>query len=792
MESTYNQLAVTDEPAWPVAAGPVVFLLEDSGGLERKVLDGWLERNRPESIPPSEVLQARLPQTRRRPARRRADGRLEAYLAGDADPLLVPLRVAWLPSATRDGKRTVGLRDLLQLGDPRDPDPVRQHVLYRLHPERLRLVMAEPARASELREQWRTDPRGREMGTSLADFTAQRAWLALERSERKLRGSRYKVPKFPTESLIGRPSFTRGVAEMAQRERTSFEQMATRTRRYVKEIAANHSPFVIDLVTGGFHWIITKAYVDINYDDEELRALYAMSQLHPLVFLPSHKSNFDHLLLQYVLYENELPPNHTAGGINMNFFPIGPLLRRSGVFFIRREFKDNEPYKFVLREYIDYLLEKRFPLEWYIEGGRSRSGKMRPPRLGMLAYVVDSARRGSVDDVIFIPVSIAYDQIQDVGSYASEASGGKKQSEGFGWFLKAIRSLRMRYGSAHLRFGAPISLHGFLAGQEDVPQDADDHRSPAVPKLAFEISNRINEVTPITPISLVTLALLSARDRSLTLDEVIDVLSPYVEYVRQRDLPVTEKLVLDDPGRVQLALDNLTSHGVVSRFEGATATVYRISHEQHLAAAYYRNTIIHHFLNAAIAELALIGVRNSDGANSESAVLTEALAIRDLLKFEFFFASTDEFLDQIRGELAYHDPDWRHHLASGDVEAVMRGFQPFVSHVVLRPFFEAYRVIGDLIEADAYQSQIDSSALGKRAMDLGKQYTLQGRINTPESVSQVLFDAAIKLAENRKLFKQQPDVVDLRVTFARELRQIVDNLTAIDAISSVRNAGLLD
>ena len=110
----------------------------------------------------------------------------------------------------------------------------------------------------------------------------------------------------------------------------------------------------------------------------EVAALYAIGQNHPLVFLPSHKSNFDHLVLQYVLYQNELPPNHTAGGINMNFFPVGPVLRRSGVFFIRREFRDNEPYKFVLRSYIDYLLEKRFPLEWYIEDDIQRYQGARP------------------------------------------------------------------------------------------------------------------------------------------------------------------------------------------------------------------------------------------------------------------------------------------------------------------------------------------------------------------------------------------------------------------------------
>src|SRR5438132_10859149 len=131
----------------------------------------------------------------------------------------------------------------------------------------------------------------------------------------------------------------------------------------------------------------------LHYDRVQLEALAALGQRHPLVFLPTHKSMLDNLVLKYALYENGLPPNHTAGGINMNFFPMGALMRRTGIFFIRRSFKDNEVYKFVLRQYIDYLVEKRFPLEGYIEGTRSPSGTHTPQRLRLLAYVLEAYRR---------------------------------------------------------------------------------------------------------------------------------------------------------------------------------------------------------------------------------------------------------------------------------------------------------------------------------------------------------------------------------------------------------------
>jgi len=373
--------------------------------------------------------------------------------------LLAPLRVVWL-ARKHDGQRSAHFSDLLRLGDPRDPGTLRQQWILRHDPERCRIVAGEPATASELRERWR-GAGGVDLSqtTGLAEFVARQAGLALERAERRVRGARYKVPRLVEQDILGRPAFVGGLTNLA-RETGHGEARVTRdAARYLREIAATHSPYVIDLVAHLIRMLYTRGYGEaLHYDREKLREIQALALRHPVVFLPSHKSNLDHLVLQYMLHENELPPNHTAGGINMNFFPVGPLVRRSGVFFIRRSFKDNPVYKFVLHHYIDYLIDKRFSLEWYVEGGRSRSGKLLPPRFGLLAYVADAHRRGIADDVLLIPVSIAYDQIGDVQDYAAEQTGAKKERESFGWFVKFVRRLHRRYGNIHFSFGDPISL----------------------------------------------------------------------------------------------------------------------------------------------------------------------------------------------------------------------------------------------------------------------------------------------------------------------------------------------
>jgi glycerol-3-phosphate O-acyltransferase len=784
------------ETDWPATGGrPVVFLIDAASALERRLIDDWIARRRPPDATASIVEEIPIPPSRGR-RNGKLDPRLEARLATGDDPLLAPIRVAWQP-AQRDGVRDVRLSDLLTFGDPRDPGRLRQMWTLRRHPDRCCIVEGDPAPASELRERWRRAG-GADVAqtTGLPEFVARQAALALERAERRLRGARYKVPRLVHEDILSRPACRGGLAQVA-RELGRDEAKVTRdASRYLREIAASHSTYINDLVAHIIRYMYTQGYGEaLHYDRSQLEAVYALAQRHPVVFLPSHKSNLDHLVLQYALHENGLPPNHTAGGINMNFFPMGPLMRRSGVFFIRRTYKDNVVYKFVLRQYIDYLVEKRFSLEWYIEGGRSRSGKLLPPRFGMLAYVVDAYRRGKSDDVFLIPVSIAYDQIQDVSEYVAEQRGAAKERESFSWFVGVLRRLRHRYGNIHIRFGEPLSLAKSLGPPDPTAEPHADEQSLALQKLAFEVSARINRATPITPTSLVTLTLLGMVDRALTVDETVAALRNLLDYVRRRRLPITGELDLDTPDGVRRALAALVENGVVSCFAEGSEAVYMISPDQHLIAAYYRNTIIHFFVTGAIAEVALLRAAEANVVDPVNEFWDAALRLRDLLKFEFFFAEKDEFRRELRDEMALHDPTWEARLGRGSTEilALLRGVAPFSAHRVLRPCLEAYRVVADALAQRSRDATLDEKAFLSQCLALGKQYRLQRRIRSSESVSKVLFESALRLARNRSLIDgNAPDVAARRRAFADELRDAVRRVDAIGALAASRLAGLIE
>lgn len=780
-----------EPPRWPPSpSGRWVFLLDAASPMERQLLEAWVAEHRPAEVPASDVECLRIPASRLG-GRGRLDPALEARLSVGDDPLLSPLRVCWLPRK-RDGRRSVRFRDLL-LGDPRVPGRLRQRLIRAREPDRCRLVAGDPAPASELRERWRTacGMAGAET-LGFAEYVARQAALALERAERRLRGTRYKVPRFVHEDILARPQFRGGIERLAREAGRDPAKVSRAAARYLREIAATHSPFVIDLAAGFIRWLYTRGYAEsIDYDREQLEGIYALAQRHPVVFLPTHKSNLDHLSLQYVLHENGHPPNHTAGGINMNFFPLGPLWRRSGVFFIRRSFKDNEPYKFVLRQYVDYLVEKRFPLEWYIEGGRSRSGKLLPPRYGMLAYVVDAYRRAKSEDVMLLPVSIAYDQIQDVGSYAAEQSGGAKQAEGFGWFLGVVRSLRRPYGRIHMRFGEPLSLARVLGPPNPDAEPQADEVSLAVQKIAFEVSTRINRATPITASSLVSMVLLGRGDRAMSAEQIAELLAPRLEYLRRRKLPTVGDLELDSPSGLRRALDALVRNRVLTCYDEGPEPVYGIESDQHLTAAYYRNTIVHFFLNASICELALLRAAEPDVDDALAAFWSEAMALRDLLKFEFFFAEKSTFRTELREELALQSPAWEDQLVAGP-DAILRlatGWSPFNAHRTVRPFVEAYRVVSD--ELEGLEGEVDEKKFLKACLSRGRQYRLQRRIRSEESVSTVLFQTALRLARNRGLLDATaPQLAARRRAFAEEIRSVTRRVEGIDALAASRRAGI--
>ncbi len=691
---------------------PRVLLLATGTAVEHEVLQRWIEDDRQgEDVESLDLRSERLA------------SRLES---GD-DPLLCPVGVVWLPPEHR-GHRRARVRHLVTGRDPWHPSEKAQRRILRDEPDRCEVVVGDPATATELRERHERRP-----GGGFDDFVRRQATLTLERAERAIVGVQYKVPHLVQDEILDDRRFTDGAAALADRLGLDRQEVLERAREGLGEMVASQSRAAID-VWERFGNFLARAH-RIDVDDERVRELRELGRKHSLVFLPSHRSYLDPLVLRPALLRHGLPPNHVLGGLNVSFWPIGPVTRRSSYVFIRRKMRGDDVYKWTLTQYLAYLVRKRFNLEWYIEGGRSRTGKLRPPRYGILSYLVEGLRQDE-SDAYLVPTSITYEQLHEAGEMTEQARGGKKEKEDLPWLVGYARSQGRGLGRVHVAFGEPLALRAALGDAADPAAD-DDAVKFAVQRTGIEVCHRINTATPVTNTALVALALLGSQEKARTRPEVMRDVEALAEHADQRG-------VRRVGGDTRSAIAELCESGVVECFDGGTEPVYRVAPERHLLAAFYANSAVHAFVVRAIAEVAL---------DAEDP-MASALAVRDLLKFEFFFAAREPFEAEMATEL----------------EGAPR---PLVAHRVLRPIAEAYLIAAEVLAA-APAGAADRDALTEASLGVARQRLLQGRIGSPDAISTELLGTAFDLADNRDLLGA--DATEGRQTWLDEVRALCGRL----------------
>jgi glycerol-3-phosphate O-acyltransferase len=747
---------------------PEVLLVDARTRTERELISRWAAGTHPNA----QVIEHDDPQ-------------LATRLERGDDPLVVPVRVTWLPATIDPDASTGAAGDLVALFRPRRPPAALQRLMAR-RDGRARVTAGEPAHALQLRREFRAETGGAGGRSAFGAFVARRATVACDRAERLLIGDRYKVPRLVAEQITASAAFRRRVTDLAARLERPPDEVLDEVTADLQELAAVQSPPAIDVFRATMAPLHRKAWT-VDADVDGLERLRELNRKHALVFLPSHRSYADPLVLADVLHRNDFPRNHVLGGNNMAFWPIGPLGKRAGLIFIRRSFGDDEVYKLAVREYFGHLVGKRFNLEWYMEGGRSRTGKLRPPRYGLLRHLVRALQEGPADDVMLVPVSIAYEQLQEVRAMAAEEGGAAKSAEGLGWLARYIRGQSRSAGTARVRFGEPLSLQAAL-------EDAGEG-SAQLEKVAFRVCNRINSATPVTATSLVSFALLGVRDRALTLAQVRKVVAPLLDHLDARGIegPADD---LRGAGALTRTLGALEQAGVVSCFADGAEPVWSIAPGRQHVAAFYRNGALHHFLNRAILELAVERIaEEGPGVDAEQTALEDALALRDLLKFEFFFKRKQRFRDELIAErdvLGWHaTADSR--LASEGAERLLAGAPILVAPGTLRSFVEAQLVVADRLAARNPREAIDKDAFVRECLGYGRQLLLQGRIHSAESLSRELFGGALRLAANRDLVDPgRDDVRAAREAWRDELEEVRGRLAAIARIDAQRLEEVLD
>lgn len=689
------------------------------------------------------------------------------------DRSIVPVRVFWLPPPDRS--RVAKVAGLLPGRDPYHPNARQQRRILRSDPRRARVVAGEAATVSELRQQWRDTTVG-DNKRDFAQFVTRRAILALARAEYRILGPQYKSPRLVKPEMLASARFRAGLKKIPG---ATVEEAG----RILDELATGWSQVSVDLISVLGKLISRGFDPEFDYDEYQVAAMRSALESHPAVLLFSHRSYIDGAVIPVAMQDNRLPQVHMFGGINLSFGVMGPLMRRSGMIFIRRNIGDDPLYKYVLREYVGYVVEKRFNLSWSIEGTRSRTGKMLPPKLGLMSYVADAYLDGRSEDILLQGVSICFDQLHEIAEYAAYARGAEKTPEGFSWLYRFIKAQGERnYGKIYVRFPEAVSMRQYL-GEPHGPLAHDPAAKwLALQKMTFEVAWRILQSTPVTATGLVSALLLTTRGTALTLDQLHHTLQDSLDYLERKQTPMsTSTLRLRAREGVRAAVDALSNGHPVTRVDSGREPVWYIAPDDELAAAFYRNSVIHAFLETSIVELALAHARHTDG-DRMAAFWDQAMRLRGLLKFDFYFADSAAFRANIAEEMAWHQ-DWESQVAAGadGIDAILYAKRPLMSDAMLRVFFEAYEIVADVLR-DA-PPDIGQKELTELALGVGRQYVAQSRVRSSEPVSTLLFATARQVAVDQNLIAPAPDLLERRIAFRRELRNILRDFDYVEKVA---------
>lgn len=447
------------------------------------------------------------------------------------------------------------------------------------------------------------------------------------------------------KGLLRAPLVRQAIQEECDTQKISQEKAEASALRYANEIAADVSYPVIRFLEVTLTWFWNKLYEGVKVN--HIERVQEVAQGHEIVYVPCHRSHIDYLLLSYLLFRNGLTPPHIAAGINLNMPVVGSILRRGGAFFMRRSFKGNQLYTAVFNEYLHTLFSRGFSTEYFVEGGRSRTGRMLHPRTGMLAITLRSFLRDSRRPIVFVPVYIGYERVLEGRTYLGELRGATKKKESIFDIFKVVGALKQRFGQVWVNFGEPIHLDRFLdqqqpdwRQQELGPEFRPQWLSETTNHLARDVARHLNDAAAINPVNLVALALLSTTRLALDETALARVIDLYLDLLRK--VPYSPSATLPE-GDGQQQIEYVKSMNLLSEQKDALGRICYLDEQNAVLMTYYRNNVLHIFALPAL----IASFFQNSGRISREQLLRYTRALYPYLQAELFIRWSLDELDAV-------------------------------------------------------------------------------------------------------------------------------------------------
>jgi len=386
--------------------------------------------------------------------------------------------------------------------------------------------------------------------------------------------------------------------------RALLERTTHKARKYAQEIAAHISYPTIRVIVLFLRWLWNRIYDGIDLGHVE--RLHDVARDKEIVYVPCHRSHFDYMLLAYIVYDQGLSLPHTAAGINLNMPVIGAILRRGGAFYLRRSFKGNRLYAAVFNAYLHEILKRGHSIEYFVEGGRSRTGRVLSPKGGMLVMTVHSYLRDPRRPIVFMPIYFGYEKLIEGDSFISEMAGAEKKKESLFGLIRSLRALRENFGKVYVNVGESIALESLLdelkPDWRELMQNQEERppwMSDVVEELGARIMRGINSAAAVTPISLLATVLLASPKQSVGEQELIRQLRMSKDLLHK--FKYSDSVTVPDWSPEQI-ISHGEKLGVVSRTAHQLGDVLHTSEHDAVLMTYFRNNVQHLFsIPAAIA-----------------------------------------------------------------------------------------------------------------------------------------------------------------------------------------------
>lgn len=584
----------------------------------------------------------------------------------------------------------------------------------------------------------------------LGHLLRQKLLRQINRHRQSITGPALKSVEEIRQNILTNDDLRRFMKKHARRRNISLHKARYEAVTYLDEIAAKYSPVFINFGVMLVRWLVRTMFDGISLNEAGLEKIRHKARQAPVMFVPCHRSHFDYMIMLYVLHIWKIPTPLIFAGKNLSFWPAGPVFRRVGAFFVRRSFKGAVFYTKVFSAYVHRILMEGYNIEVFIEGTRSRSGKLLPPQLGMLNILLEACQSGACEDLVFAPVYIGYDRVPEEKEYLAEISGAAKKEETVAQVFKVRKALKKRHGTIYVKFGDPFMLSDFLQEQGWTTAElSSKQRTSACRSLGSRLMIDIESATVATPQSLVAGALLMSAKTLISFEHIDFYINTCLEYLYAKNIRLSESLLVDPGNAVTHMLSYYANAKIIEAFQAEKGVwkpgdKIRVKENRRPDLEYYKNNAVSFFIPAAFTAIAIIDLDAFQFGTTDlhdrfrfvQDLFVNEFPVDDRIRTEYRIRKTIKtFIDD--AILVPHPtlPDTYNITAQGYKK--LKAFSGF-----LKTFFEAYWVVLTYLDMAKGKMGEKKTRL-KKIQNLGNVMYKRGEIHRREAVNKIYFQNAL-------------------------------------------------